>query len=164
MPQSQQCGIWAASATYTTAHHNAGSLTHWVRPGIKPASSWMLVKFVSAEPRWELPSQILYMICKIKKFFLNHKTMVHQWYWNYKYTDCENLNFGVPVLAQGKRIWLVSMKMWVRSLALLSGLGIPALPWADAARDPALLWLWWRLAAVADSTPSLGTSICHGWS
>ena len=29
-------------------------LNHWVRPGIKPASSWMLVRFVSAEPRWEL--------------------------------------------------------------------------------------------------------------
>ena len=27
-PQPQQCGIRAASATYTTAHGNAGSLTH----------------------------------------------------------------------------------------------------------------------------------------
>ena len=26
-----------------------------LRPLIKPASSWMLVRFVSAEPRWELP-------------------------------------------------------------------------------------------------------------
>ena len=31
---------------YTTAHGNAGSLTHWARPGIKPASSWILVRFV----------------------------------------------------------------------------------------------------------------------
>ena len=31
--------------TYTTAHGNAGSLTHWVRPGIRPSSSWMLVRF-----------------------------------------------------------------------------------------------------------------------
>ena len=28
--------------TYTTAHGNAGSLTHGVRPGIEPASSWIL--------------------------------------------------------------------------------------------------------------------------
>ena len=35
----------------TTAHSNARSLTHCVRPGIEPASSWMLVRFVSAEPR-----------------------------------------------------------------------------------------------------------------
>ena len=29
-------------------------LTHWAGPGIKPASSWMLVRFVTAEPRYEL--------------------------------------------------------------------------------------------------------------
>ena len=40
--------------TCTIATSNTGSLTHWVRPGIKPASSWMLVRFVSTEPRWEL--------------------------------------------------------------------------------------------------------------
>ena len=31
---------------------------------------------------------------------------------------------GVPVMAQRKQIWLVSMKTWVRSLASLSGLRI----------------------------------------
>ena len=40
--------------SYTAAHGNAGSLTHWVRPGIEPSSSWILFRFVSAEPRWEL--------------------------------------------------------------------------------------------------------------
>ena len=44
-PQPQQCGIWAASAT--TAHSNTGSLTHWVRPGIEPTSSWILVQFIN---------------------------------------------------------------------------------------------------------------------
>ena len=33
-----------------TAHSNAGSLTHCVRPGIEPTSSWMLVDFIAAEP------------------------------------------------------------------------------------------------------------------
>jgi len=33
--------------TYTTAQGNAGSLTHWVRPGIEPKSSWILVRFVN---------------------------------------------------------------------------------------------------------------------
>ena len=53
---SWQCGgIQASSATYPTAHSNAGSLTHfWVRPGIKPTSSWMLVGFISAVPQREL--------------------------------------------------------------------------------------------------------------
>ena len=44
----------ASSVTYTTAHSNAGSLTHWARPGIEPTSSWILVRFVSVEPQQEL--------------------------------------------------------------------------------------------------------------
>ena len=47
--------IQAVSATYTTAHDNAISLTHSERPGIEPASSWIVVGFVTAEPQWELP-------------------------------------------------------------------------------------------------------------
>ena len=34
--------------TYTTGHGNAGSLTHWRRPGIEPASSWIPVRFITA--------------------------------------------------------------------------------------------------------------------
>ena len=41
----------AASVTYTAAHSNAGSLTHRVRPGIEPTSSWILVGFITAEPQ-----------------------------------------------------------------------------------------------------------------
>jgi len=40
-------GIRAVSATYTTAHGNSGSLIHWARSGIKPATSWFLVGFVN---------------------------------------------------------------------------------------------------------------------
>ena len=54
-PQPQQWGIWALSAIYTTDHGSTGSLTHWSRTGIKLASSWIPVRFVSAEPRWESP-------------------------------------------------------------------------------------------------------------
>ena len=54
MPQPQQLGIRAVSATWTTAHGNAGSLTYWARPGIEPATSWFLVRFISAAPRWEV--------------------------------------------------------------------------------------------------------------
>ena len=53
MPQPQQCQIWATSATYTTAH-NTRSLTHWARPGIERESSWILVRFSSAMPQWQL--------------------------------------------------------------------------------------------------------------
>ena len=47
MLEPQQLGIRAVSATYPTARGNAGSLTHWARPGIEPASSWFLVGFVN---------------------------------------------------------------------------------------------------------------------
>ena len=46
-PEPQQCGIRAASATYTTAPGNARSLTHWARAGIEPTTSWFLVGFVN---------------------------------------------------------------------------------------------------------------------
>ena len=53
-PQTQQCGIWALSVTYITAHGNTRSLTHLARPGIELVSSWILVGFVTTEPWWEL--------------------------------------------------------------------------------------------------------------
>ena len=53
-PQPQQHRVWATSVPYTTAQGNARSLTHWVRLGIKPESSWILVGFVITEPQWEL--------------------------------------------------------------------------------------------------------------
>ena len=40
--------------TYTTAHSNARSTTHWTSPGIKPASSWILVRFISTAPQGKL--------------------------------------------------------------------------------------------------------------
>ena len=58
MPQVQQLQIWAATGAYTTTHRNARSLTHWARPGIELVSSGMLVRFVSAEPWWELQAYL----------------------------------------------------------------------------------------------------------
>ena len=45
--------------TYTTGHSNAGFLTHWSRPGIEPASSWIVIRFVSTAPQWELLTNLL---------------------------------------------------------------------------------------------------------
>ena len=44
-PSSEGCE--PSSATYTTAHGNAGSLSHCARPGIEPATSWFLVGFIN---------------------------------------------------------------------------------------------------------------------
>ena len=57
--QPQQQRIRATSVIYTTVHGNAGSITHWKRSGIKPATSWFLVGFVSTAPQWELPVLLL---------------------------------------------------------------------------------------------------------
>ena len=43
-------------------HHSSQQcqiLNHWVRPGIKPTSSWILVRFVTSETGWEL-SEVKY--------------------------------------------------------------------------------------------------------
>ena len=54
MPHWQHCMIRATSVTYTMAHGNAETSTHGDRPGIKRATSWSLVGFVSAAPQWQL--------------------------------------------------------------------------------------------------------------
>ena len=46
----------------TTAHGNAIFLIHWVRPGIEPASSWIPVRLLTAEPQWELPRSCILSI------------------------------------------------------------------------------------------------------
>ena len=62
--QSQQLGIRAESATYTTDHGNARSLTHWSRPGIEPAASWFLVGFINHWAMTGTPSY-RYFLCSL---------------------------------------------------------------------------------------------------
>ena len=38
---------------YTTAHGDARSLAHSMRPAIEPVSSWTLVGFITIEPQQE---------------------------------------------------------------------------------------------------------------
>ena len=59
---TQQRKIRAASARFTTAHSNARFLTHWVGPGLEPASSRILVWFITAEPQQELLIIIWYCV------------------------------------------------------------------------------------------------------
>ena len=54
--------------TYTTAHGNSRSLTHWSRPGIEPATSSFLVRFVSTAPWWELQLYLFYYETRIPYF------------------------------------------------------------------------------------------------
>ena len=55
--------IRAVTAGIHHGHSNARSLTHWTRPGIKPTSSWMLVRFLNHWGRTgTLKTKILYIL------------------------------------------------------------------------------------------------------
>ena len=64
-PAPQQHGIRAMSVTYTIAHGNAGSPTHWVGPGIDTESSWILVRFITTEPWQELLDTPAFITMKV---------------------------------------------------------------------------------------------------
>ena len=55
--------IKAVAAGLHHSHSNARSLTHRARPGIEPASFWILVRFVSPEPQQELPKLAFKYYC-----------------------------------------------------------------------------------------------------
>ena len=85
--QRQQFGIQGACVTYTIAQRNAGSLTHWARSGMEPASSWILVGFITGEPWRELPVFALFKDL-IKGFkiipwdsSLDHTSLRVLWIW-----------------------------------------------------------------------------------
>ena len=72
-------------------------------------------------------------------------------------------------MVQQKQIQLISTRMWVQSLALLSGSGI----WhchelwcrlQTQLRTHIAVAMVWAGSCSSDSTPSLGTSICSGCS
>ena len=77
MPQPQQRGMWATSGTYTTAHGNAGSLTHWARPGVEPTTSVFLVKFINHWATMATPDSIFLRqaptICSLKETSFTYK-------------------------------------------------------------------------------------------
>ena len=62
--------------TYTTAHSNAGSLTHWARPGIESVTLWFLVGFISTAPRQELREIFFFMAVQYFIVDNTHDTFV----------------------------------------------------------------------------------------
>ena len=65
------------------------------------------------------------------------------------------IQLGVPIVVKCKWIQLVSMRMQIQSLALLSEPGIQSCykVGCRCSSDPVSLWLWCRLAAVAAIQP-----------
>ena len=75
MLQPWQHQIWAPSVTYTTAQSNTRYLTHCMRQGIEPITSWTLLRFLTCwatigTPRFAL---MLVIICEHH----HHKALQH---------------------------------------------------------------------------------------
>ena len=84
MPESQKCQIQATSEIYTAIQGNAGSLTHWAGPGIKPSSSWILARFVSIDRNF----------LKVG-FFLIHRL----YFWsNFRFTEKLDIKYNVLLI------------------------------------------------------------------
>ena len=58
--------IGAVAAGLPHSHSNAGSLTHWVKPGLEPTSSWILAGFITAEPQQDSKKQFTLLIPNIR--------------------------------------------------------------------------------------------------
>ena len=88
--------------TYTTAHSNTGSLTHQVRPGIEPASSWLLVGFVTTEPQQEL------LFAHFKLGYLSFYYWVGSCFYSLDTSPLSDIRLQrtFPVL------WFVSLSWW----------------------------------------------------
>ena len=91
------------SATYTTVHSNARSLTHWARPEIKPGSSWILVGFITTEPR----QQLLPFFKKKKKkvIFFNFEGQDAHWI-NYSSGGVQKDNYKPEKLMSEPHVFL----------------------------------------------------------
>ena len=67
-----------ATATYITTHSNAGSLTHWMRPGVESVSSQILVGFVN---RWATKGTPYIIVFESHHLMRNKIVLVPQlWY------------------------------------------------------------------------------------
>ena len=84
MPEPQQCQTQATSATYTTGNGNTGSLTYWARPGIEPTTSWLLVRSISAVPRWKL--------WYVEYLYVYEQNKIGLWWLLYNYT-CNKIHW-----------------------------------------------------------------------
>ena len=74
--RSEPC-LWPT----TTALGNAGSASHWARPGIEPETSWFLVRFVSDAPQRELLLLLFLFSISVQCWKLLENLLNHLFSW-----------------------------------------------------------------------------------
>ena len=79
------------SCDHNLHHGSAGSATHWARPGIKPASSWILVGFITTEPQREFPQDLLLSEVVLEELWVSLVGLI-----NWEQTIFSPFNFSTP--------------------------------------------------------------------
>ena len=74
-------------------HGHTGSLTHWVRPGTEPTSSWILVGFVSTALQWD-SNRMIFFISDFITYLLQCTYIAYIFVYNFwkKYAIGNTLN------------------------------------------------------------------------
>ena len=80
MPQPGKQQICATSASKDRTCRNVGSLTHWIRPWIQPASSERLCQVLNCWATIRTPVSILIKHFQEHNFFLISLTIAHMFY------------------------------------------------------------------------------------
>ena len=157
--------IGAVAVGLRHSHSNAGSLTHWVRAGSEPITSWFLVGFISLASRWEL--LLAFFTGEIPSPFKTIKTspppkdwgwspctlkvssraggQAHPCRWAYQKSlrrefplwHSRNESYSYP--------WGCRFNPWPRSVGQGSGIVVSCGVGHRCGLDPVLLWLWCRL-------------------
>ena len=92
----------------TAAQGNVGSLTHWVRPGIEPESSWILVWFLTLWATTGIPSPLYFKHPFIIKLLANYK-----WIFPYIIKDIYQKTQKMLYLKKKKKkLWELSASNW----------------------------------------------------
>ena len=117
--------IQIVSSAYNAAHGNAGSLTHRVRLGIKPASSWLPVGFITTEPQMGI-LKIIFAIIFIEISLTFHKIYT---FWCYclmsiKFPFCKMKKLMRLVAQQCEYIYIyIFIYLFIYFLGCICGIG-----------------------------------------
>ena len=141
-PQPQQCWI----------------LNHWSGPGIEPAFSWILVRFITTEPEWELQVQpfCFTKLCNcVNCGILKQQLVLADIHGKYVFYSKISIQSSCRGTVETIQLGTVRLRVW--SLGSLSALRIWHCPelWfkLQIGLDLVLLWLWCKPAAVAPIRP-----------